>query len=114
MLTAHHKQNKQNKQDVGQQNETKETIKINLRGINIDTNDVDIQTIENMLNCKTFADYFVEQNTCKICFTEQCQITLNPCGHLLCEKCSDDFVKQKHKCPFCNGVNVVPIKMYYV
>lgn len=108
MLTSHHKQKENSPNDA------KEKILVSLKGIDLNVDDIDIQIIESMLNSKTCSDYFVEQNTCKICFDEQCKITLVPCGHLLCEKCTDDYVKHKHKCPFCNECNVTPIKMYYV
>lgn len=91
-----------------------QTILVKLRGINKTNLDIDIQTIENMLNCKTFTNFAVEQHTCKICFSEECQVTLNPCGHLLCEKCATDYVKIKAKCPFCNKTDVTFIKMYYM
>lgn len=95
MLTTHHN----------------ESISVKLEGM--DSDNVNTQALIGMINCKSFTDYSIEKNVCKICFTDQCDIVLTPCGHVLCEKCSNEIIKHKFKCPFCIASNVVPIKMYY-
>ena len=42
-----------------------------------------------------------EENECIVCMERANQITLLPCQHLLCSKCSMDWVTERHTCPKC-------------
>ena len=98
-----------------QTNQTNQVDKNNLETNNLETNylDIDVETIDAMLNCKNVTNYYLDKHVCKICFTQECQTTLYPCGHLLCEKCFYSYVNLKKKCPFCSA-NVSPIKMFFI
>jgi len=50
-----------------------------------------------------------EVNKCKICFEEQVEIVLVPCGHhILCSTCS----LKVSKCPMCNAVIQLKVKSF--
>jgi len=54
---------------------------------------------------------------CQICYTNNVNTTLIPCGHCLCHSCYGNIISNNNdhynKCPFCNTVDVSPQKIYF-
>ena len=40
-------------------------------------------------------------NTCPICYTNECDCIITPCGHKICHQCSSHWFKTSYECPFC-------------
>jgi len=45
----------------------------------------------------------ISQLTCSICFENDNEKVCLPCGHLLCQPCSEQTINQRHQCPFCRN-----------
>lgn len=47
---------------------------------------------------------------CNICFENRCNIVLNPCGHIFCDKC---WLKKENICFVCRKDVINSIKIFY-
>ena len=83
-----------------------------LADCNFSAKDIDVDTIENMLTCKSYSDFKSEKMTCNICFENQVDIAINPCGHVMCGGCYTQLVHKK-KCPLCSKDSVSMLKLYF-
>jgi len=45
----------------------------------------------------------INQLDCRICFESGNEKVCLPCGHLLCQSCSEQTINQRHQCPFCRN-----------
>ena len=59
-----------------------------------------LNSIESLAETKQKSNF-----NCKICYNNKINYALNPCGHTLCQECSENILKNQHQsinlCPFC-------------
>lgn len=75
-----------------------------------DFNNLFINIINNFIKDKE-----ISKNTCPICFENQIDICLNPCGHTLCNKCSVNnyYYYNNGNCFICRKPVKEYIKIYF-
>jgi len=60
---------------------------------------------------KTTSD--LEEDTCKICYSEKITTVILDCGHMVaCKDCGDALIKSGKGCPMCNQPIVKIIKAF--
>jgi len=74
----------------------------------VQDNQKDADTLDSMFNME-----IIGNAPCQICRNKKISIFLNPCGHCICEGCSNRFVEENNlTCPFCKSYVVKYMKMY--
>lgn len=102
--------NNTNVNDMSYRDENK--IFVELTGLLNSNIDIEVEMLKKMVTCKNYNNFEIDKHTCNICFDNEHEVVLIPCGHLLCSGCCEEYVKSKKKCPFCNKSNISCIKIY--
>ena len=66
--------------------------------------------LKDIVSFRRLADTSLEEPLCNICFQEQIQYTLTPCGHTYCTTC---IKKQMTQCYICRGIVKERIKLFF-
>ena len=73
---------------------------------------------KKMLSYIEFVKFINKDNlgsTCSLCFSNQVNQYINPCGHTLCGSCKDNLnVKSYDNCVFCRKQIISINSLYYI